>query len=158
MGLMGYWKRKMEQGMEDGFNETIKKEVEQVNLDCEGFYSLSVKESPNTYFSNRGTRDKMDYRIYASYNVDVTVEDELTSVKFICYTYVRSADSEVDAYKQAINQSEEFREDVLSSMKRDISQQFEYHVENNNITELKRMLEENKNISISFKVSVEKPK
>mgnify|MGYP003484130069 FL=1 len=157
MGLRNYWKKKMEQGFEDGFNKTIKEEVEQINLECDGFYSLSVKEANSSYLGHNGFKNKMEYRIYATYKVDVTLENELTSVRFVGATYVKDGDSEVDAYQQAINQSEEFREDVLSAMKRDISRKFEDHVKDNNLDELKRKLENNKDISISFKVSVDKP-
>lgn len=153
MGLFNWWSNRWENKIEEDFNKAIEQEVESITLDCEGYYKLLVRE--NSGYGMNGYEN--GYLIHAQYSVEVTVEDELTSYHFTGLVNVRTEKREIDAYQKAIDLPESLREEVLSSMKKDIYDRFYWHVKNQNIKDLKAKLDENKEITINFKTVVDKP-
>jgi len=157
MGLFRKWSMMWEDKLEEDFSKTIDAEVEVINLECEGFYSLTVREYESfSYHGGGSNMSKTEYVVDCNYTINVTIEKELTSVKLASSSYVLTLPKEDEAYQFAIENTKNFGEEVLKSMTDSLTREFKKHIVDNKLDKLKKSLSNIDKKQVSFNITINK--
>lgn len=142
-----------------------------VQLECAGSYRFNVEENPQTeeeYNEERTIRNgngmiiswwrysshfvKIIYNVAVTYNGEEYHLGNEFTVHEVC--------GEENAYEYIFDvlKDDKMMENVKQRLERNIVRQLERHLKNNNMAEMKKLLEENNNFEINFTIETEKTK